>query len=85
MTLLQSSSGERPPDRCLSVIRVWGLIILILCSPTSTADEIEKLSVTDADGEYSLRISGVLNAPVDYVYKVITDYTHVCQASLVSG
>lgn len=65
------------PDRCISVIRVCCLIIVILCSPTSRADEIEKLSVTDANGEYSLRISDVLNAPVDYVYKVITDYKHV--------
>ena len=77
MTLLQSGNMKRSPDRCISVIRVYCLIILILCSPTSTADEIEKLSVTDADGEYSLRISDVLNAPVDYVYKVLTDYKHV--------
>ena len=74
MTLLQNCTGERLPDLCLSVIRIWGLIILILCSPTSTADTVEDLSVTDADGEYSLRIADVLNAPVDDVYKVITDY-----------
>jgi hypothetical protein len=76
MTLLQGCTRERVPDLCPSVIRVWCLILLILCSPTSTADEIEVLSVKDADGEYSLHIADVLDAPVDYVYKVITDYTH---------
>jgi hypothetical protein len=49
---------------------------LILCSPVSTADKLEELSVADADGEYSLRIVEVLNAPADYVHKVITDYQH---------
>ena len=77
MTLLRSGTTERFPDRCISVIRAWCLIILIQCSPASRADEIEELSVTDADGEYSLRIADVLKAPVDYVYKVITDYKHV--------
>jgi len=41
------------------------------------ADDVEKLSVTNTDGEYNLKITDVLNAPVEYVYKVITDYRHV--------
>jgi len=52
------------------------LIILILCSSALTADELEELSVTNTDGEYSLRIAGVLNVPADYVRRVITDYKH---------
>jgi hypothetical protein len=56
------------------VIRICCLVTLILCSPISPADEPEELSVTAADGEYSLQVTVVLNAPVDYVYKVITDY-----------
>ena len=32
--------------------------------------------MTAVDGEYSLRVAVVLNAPADYVYKVITDYKH---------
>jgi hypothetical protein len=76
MTLLQSLIGKRIPSLCQSVIRVFGLVIVLLCSPASAADELEDLSVTDADGEYSLRIDAVLNAPVEYVYKVITDYKH---------
>jgi hypothetical protein len=58
------------------VIRVCCLVTVILCTPTSTADELEELSVTDADGVYSLRILDVLNVPADYVRKVITDYRH---------
>jgi len=76
MTLLQSCSGGRLPELCLSVVRIWGLIILILCSPTSTADKVEDLSVTDAHGEYYLRIADELSVPADDVYKVITDYKH---------
>jgi hypothetical protein len=49
---------------------------LIPCIPTSTAGELEELSVTDADGAYSLRIAEVLDVPADYVRKVITDYKH---------
>lgn len=62
--------------RCLSLIRLCWLITLILCIPTSTAGEPEELSVTDADGEYSLRIAEVLNVRADYVRRVITDYSH---------
>jgi hypothetical protein len=64
------------PSRPLSVIRIWGLVILILCSPTSTADKVKDLSVTDVHGEYYLRIEDELSAPADDVYKVITDYKH---------
>jgi len=75
-TLFLEQARERYPALCLSLIRLCCLVTLILCIPTSTADEFEELSVTDADGEYSLRIVGVLNVPADYVRKVITDYKH---------
>jgi hypothetical protein len=64
------------PALCLSVVRVCCLVTVILCSPTSTGGELEELSVTDANGEYSLRIVEVLNVPADYVRKVVTDYKH---------
>jgi hypothetical protein len=67
------------PARCLCVFRLCGLLTLILCSSFSIADELQELSVTDTDGEYSLRIVDVLNAPADYVVKVITDYRHAYQ------
>ena len=74
MAICQSYTGEWFPALSASVIRICCLVTLILCSPTSTADELEGLSVTAVDGEYSLQVAVVLNAPVDYVYKVITDY-----------
>jgi uncharacterized membrane protein len=74
MAICQSYTGAWFPALSTSMIRICYLVTLILCSPTSTADELEGLSVTAMDGEYSLRVAVVLNAPVDYVYKVITDY-----------
>jgi hypothetical protein len=72
--ICQSYTGAWFPALSTSVIRICCLVTLILCSPISPADEPEELSVTAADGEYSLQVTVVLNAPVDYVYKVITDY-----------
>jgi hypothetical protein len=64
------------PTLCLFFTRACCLVALILCTPTLTADELEELSVTNAGGEYNLRISEVLNVPADYVRKVVTDYKH---------
>ena len=76
MAIFLSQTGERFPDQGLSVKGACALFIWLLCSSISPADEIEELSVTEADGAYSLRIVSVLDAPVDYVYNVITDYKH---------
>jgi hypothetical protein len=38
------------------------------------AEEPEGFSVTEEGGEYRLRVVQVLEAPADYVYRVITDY-----------
>jgi hypothetical protein len=64
-------SGLRKPETL-----TCALTTLLLFASLSTADEIEELYVTEADGEYSLRIVSVIDAPVDYVYDVITDYKH---------
>ena len=74
MALFQRYTGEWFPALNTAVIRVCCLLTLILCSSDMVADELEDLSVTAADGEYSLQAAVVLNAPVDYVYKIITDY-----------
>jgi hypothetical protein len=76
MAMCQSYNREWLPALSTSVIRICCLVTLILCSQELTADELKELSVTDVDGEYSLQIAVVLDAPVDYVYKVITDYKH---------
>jgi len=76
MAIFLSQTGERFPDQGLSVKGACALFIWLLCSPISTAGELEELSVTEADGEYRLRIVSILDAPADYVYNVITDYKH---------
>jgi len=53
------------------------LTTLVLLCPAASAGEILELSVTNHGGEYNLRISALLDAPENYVYKVITDYRHV--------
>jgi len=60
----------------IAVITVCALFTLSLVTSMTPADEIEELSVTEADGAYSLRVVSVLDAPADYVYNVITDYKH---------
>ena len=40
------------------------------------AGEVLELSVTEVDNEYKLRLVAVLDAPADYVYRIITDYRH---------
>jgi hypothetical protein len=64
-------SGLRKPKTL-----ICALTTLLLFASLSTADVIEELYVTEADGEYSLRVVSVIDAPADYVYKVITDYKH---------
>lgn len=76
MAIFLSQTGERFPDQGLSVKGACALFIWLLCSSISTAGELEELSVTEADGEYRLRIVSILDAPADYVYNVITDYKH---------
>ena len=74
MVLLHSQAGEWLLTPGTSVARICALVALLLCSSISTAGELEELSVTEADGEYRLRIVSILDAPADYVYNVITDY-----------
>ena len=59
-----------------SAIRACALAAWCLFSSISTAAEFEELSVTEANGEYRLRIAAVLDAPANYVHIVITDYKH---------
>jgi hypothetical protein len=76
MALFLSQAGECFPGQGLSAMRACGLVIYLLCSPASLADEVEEISATNADGVYRLRVVAVLDAPADYVYNVITDYMH---------
>jgi len=76
MKVLFRQMGEWLLTLCRSVIPVWALIAVWLLSAISPAGELKELSVTEADGEFTLRIVSVLDAPVEEVYKLITDYRH---------
>jgi len=60
----------------MPAFRMYIFVVLMLSSSSSNALELEELSVTELDGEFRLRILSVVDAHVDYVYDVITDYKH---------
>ncbi|MGB5425413.1 MAG: SRPBCC family protein [Gammaproteobacteria bacterium] len=76
MALLISQVGGWLKSLRIAVITVCALFTLSLVTSMTPADEVEELSITEADGAYSLRVVSVLDAPVEYVYDVITDYKH---------
>ena len=76
MTSRLRPAGELLQRLHTKMIIACALLTLLLCSSISTASELEELSVTEADGEFNLRVVSVLDAPADYVYNVITDYKH---------
>ena len=61
---------------------IHGRKLLIACiaffytNMSSLAGELERLDVVVEDGDYGIHIVMVMDAPVDYVYSVITDYKH---------
>jgi hypothetical protein len=77
-------SGERKKVQAVSQGARWKATLhaclasaAVLSSvDDSVAGELVELGVREADGEYSLRIVALLDAPADYVYRVITDYRH---------
>jgi hypothetical protein len=77
MALRLSQEGDCLLIPRSSAIRTCALVALYLFSTISIAAQFDELSVTEADGEYRLRIVALLNAPADYVHNVITDYRHV--------
>ena len=63
-----------------SVVRVCATVALFLFSfiyLISATGEVLETSVTKEDGEYVVLIVAVIDAPEDYVYRVVTDYQHV--------
>jgi len=60
--------------------RVKGTLILCLFScycSVCAAGEVLDLSVSADDGKYEVKIVAVVDAPEDYVYRVVTDYRHI--------
>ena len=76
MGMLVSQMGGWLLDLRHAAIVACVLLLFSIFSTVSYADELEELSVTEAEGVYTLRIVSVFDAPTDYVYKVITDYKH---------
>jgi hypothetical protein len=65
------------------LLTVWGpliktcaLVTWVLYSSASVSGEILELSVTKLGGETKVRVISILDAPAEYVYRVITDYKH---------
>jgi len=51
-------------------------IALFYFTMSTIAGELESISVSVEKGDYGIRIAMVMDAPSDYVYRVITDYKH---------
>ena len=76
MDPLPCNTNKHLKSPITSAIRIYALSVLLLFSFTSSSNDIEELSVTVADGVYSLKATSVLDIPADYVYYIITDYLH---------
>jgi len=77
MELTANKSGCWQPDLHKAAATALALFTLPLFSSITPASELEELSVHETGGVYSLRIISVIDAPMEYVYNVITDYEHV--------
>jgi len=53
-----------------------GVIAFFYINMSPMAGELEGLSVSVENGNYGIRIVMVIDAPADYVYRIITDYKH---------
>ena len=53
-----------------------GFIASFYINMSPIAGELEEISVTVDNGDYGIRIAMVMDAPADYVYRIITDYKH---------
>jgi len=57
--------------------RVYALIVLCLSALQVDAVEIRELEVSEDGGVYQIKLVTVLDAPAEYVYRVLTDYVHL--------
>jgi hypothetical protein len=66
----------RGTARCRAT-RVYALIVLWLAALQVDAVEIRKLEVSEDGGVYQIEVAAVIDAPAEYVYRVLTDYVHL--------
>jgi hypothetical protein len=67
------------PDAGTRRFPAWTqLLCALLCLSTATlAGQLESFNVSEVDGVYETSVVALLDAPADYVYHVITDFTHI--------
>jgi hypothetical protein len=67
---LQRDTGWKAP-------RVCALIVLWLAALQADAVDIRELEVSEDGGVYQINLATVIDAPAEYVYRVLTDYVHL--------
>lgn len=63
--------------RGLAVRAAWALIVLGAAALQVQATDITELKVSEEAGVYRIKMVTVVEAPADYVYRVLTDYVHI--------
>jgi hypothetical protein len=53
------------------------LIVLCLAALEVDAVDITKLEISENGGVYHINLATVIDAPAEYVYRVLTDYVHI--------
>jgi hypothetical protein len=69
----------RPPHRITArnEMRFATLIVLYLTALQVDALDIKELQISENGGIYHIRLVAVIDAPAEYVHRVLTDYVHL--------
>jgi len=57
--------------------RAYALIVLCVTVLEVNAVDITELRISENDGVYHIRTATVVDAPAEYVHRVLTDYVHI--------
>lgn len=77
MDMVADSYGSEMPAGNFYWCLCYCLFPLLIVSRISCAGQLESISITEIQGEYETRIVALVDAPVEYVLDVITDYRHI--------
>lgn len=77
MRLVADSDDSQIPAGSFYWCFYYCLVSLFIFSEISAADQLESISITEIQGEFETRIVAIVDAPVEYVFAVITDYKHI--------
>src|SRR5210317_2225220 len=77
MDMVADSYGSEIPAGNFYWCLYYCLFPLLIVSRISCAGQLESISITEIQGEYETRIVALVDAPVEYVLGVITDYRHI--------